>query len=81
MTSWHGGGTGRVDELIQRVDAMSRGEGGRELIHCGGVLRVDELRSAITWQGVRAQCHNTAGREGTRGCALGEGGDRFWHGL
>ena len=29
LTSWHGGGTGRVDELIQQVDARSRGEGGR----------------------------------------------------
>ena len=62
-----------MDELIQQVDARSRVEGGHELIHCGGVLRVDELRSAITRQGVRAQCHNTAGREGTRGCAWESG--------
>ena len=54
LTSWHGGGVERVDELIQRVDAWSRGEGGRA--DTGSVLRVlDELRSAITRQGMKGQ--------------------------
>ena len=55
-----------------------------ELMHCGGVLRVDELRSAITRQGVRgrgaAHWARVVTDFGTACNAAGEGGDVLFKG-